>query len=473
MKSPFSFYVATALAALAGPAAASAQSDTLIPLPDVLVPDILLASPEPPAPPAPPVPAVPDTLRLDQALRYALDNNFAIQQTRERIREQEGVILEVRAQILPSVSLDASHLRYQDNAPENQLEATTVVGLNASQLLYRGGGASAGIEAAKSLREAVALELQAEISRALLDVRIRFAAVLLNRERIRVQEQNVALLGEQLQTVRNRFSAGSVSQFEVLRAEVALANAQPALIRARNEVRLAIDELRLALGYRDPQASGELTAKVPEFVGELTQEPASYELDGALAAARARRPELRALGARVGARRSGVQASKSGYLPSLYAVAGYGYNDTRLRGGFADGDYTGWSAGVQGSWAVFDGRRTAGQVRQARSQLRQTEYSLEEQTLAIEVEVRRSLNALQEAAELATAAAKVVEQAEEALRLADVRYASGAATQLDVLETRVALTEARLNRLEANFRHTVALAQVRQAIAEGDGFTVE
>jgi len=40
-------------------------------------------------------------------------------------------------------------------------------------------------------------------------------------------------LQRQLQDVKNRFEAGTVSNFEVLRAEVALANAQPAPASAR------------------------------------------------------------------------------------------------------------------------------------------------------------------------------------------------------------------------------------------------
>ena len=42
---------------------------------------------------------------------------------------------------------------------------------------------------------------------------------------------------------------------------------------------------------------------------------------------------------------------------------------------------------------------------------------------------------------------------QEALRLADSRYEARAITQLDVLKARVALTESRTNRLEANYRH--------------------
>jgi outer membrane protein TolC len=167
---------------------------------------------------------------------------------------------------------------------------------------------------------------------------------------------------------------------------------------------------------------------------------------------------------------AGVTVARSGYLPEVNLIAGYEGVKSRSSNAFSDSP-DGWTAGVSASWAIFDGARTRGKVTQARAQLNQARLSVSEQTLSIEVEVRRALSSLQEAAELADAAGKVVEQATEALRLADVRYRNGAATQLDVLQARQALTEASLNRLEANYRHTVAVATVRKAIAESDTFS--
>ncbi len=421
---------------------------------------------EPAAPAEPKSPSVPEKLTLDQSLRFALENNYSIRQARERLREQEGLIVEVRADALPNVTASGSYTRDDKDfvAPgSSRGYQDWTVGIYVRQLIYSGGGVRSALDAAKTTREAASLEIQAVVDSVLLEVRTRFADVLLARERIEVQEQSVNLLREQLQTVKNRFEAGSVSQFEVLTAEVALANAQPALINARNSFRIAIDELRQVLGYRG--GFGADLQKVPEFDGELGYQPANYELESALAAAKSKRPELLRLEQIEKARESGVTVARSGYLPQLYVTGGYEGRKLSSSSSFSD-TQDGWTAGVTGSWAIFDGARTRGRVAQARAQLNQARLSVSEQTLAIEVEVRRALSSLQEAAELAEAAAKVVDQATEALRLADVRYRNGAATQLDVLQARVALTEAQLNRLEANYRHTVALATVRKAIGE-------
>lgn len=432
--------------------------------------------PEPAAPVVPPTPAVPQQLTLDQALRYALENNYSIRQARERLREQEGLIVEVRADALPNVTLDGNYSREDKSLDEgdrngggggnNENYQNWTVGIHVRQLIYAGGGVRAALDTASTTRTAAELDIQGVVNDVLLQVRTRFADVLLNRERIEVQEQSVALLQEQLQTVKNRFEAGSVSQFEVLTAEVALANAQPDLISARNGFRIAVDELRRIIGY---QASYADTLKIPDFAGELVFSPVSYELESSLSAARARRPELLRLEQLEKARESGVTVARSDYLPEVYLTGGYEGRKSRFSNSVSD-SVDGWVGGVEASWAIFDGARTRGRVVQARAQLNQARLNLAEQSLAVEVEVRRAISSLQEAAELAQAAAKVVEQATEALRLADVRYRNGAATQLDVLQARVALTEASLNRLEANYRHTIAVATLRKAIAESDTF---
>lgn len=413
-------------------------------------------------------PPMPDELDLKSALRYALDNNFAIRQARERIKQQEGVEIEVSARRLPTVAASGSYAlndkeisRY---APASDRDWS--IALQARQALYTGGAVQASSRSARLTREAALLELQGVINDQLLLVRMRFYTVLLARQRIGVQEENVKLLEEQLKTAKSRFDAGAASNFEVLRAEVALANGRPPLIQARNDARLAIEELRQLLGF----ASGEQLAKVPEFLGSLEISQAeAYQLSDALATARANRPELQRVAKLTNAGEERVTVARAGSLPTVDLVGGYSI----ARGPFSPGWSSrrdGLSAGVQAQWNVFDGRATAGRVAQAKSQLAQTKLTLDEATLAIEVEVRRALSSLQEAWDLVEASRKVVEQAAEALRLANVRYGAGTATQLDVLTSQVALTQARLNQLQAYYGYNVALAAMRKAVGQADPF---
>jgi outer membrane protein TolC len=133
----------------------------------------------------------------------------------------------------------------------------------------------------------------------------------------------------------------------------------------------------------------------------------------------------------------------------------------------------GWLAGVQANWNVFDGRATRGRVIQARSALEQTKLSLTEAELATEVEVRQAFSSWQEATELADASKKVVEQADEAVRLANARYNAGTGTQLDVLQAQVDLTTARTNQLQAYYTYNVAVANLRRAMGQADELIVQ
>ena len=67
------------------------------------------------AQPARPVQPVPETLDLRTAIVFALENNFAIRQARERIRQQEGVVVEVSARAIPNVGADAVYQRNDDD----------------------------------------------------------------------------------------------------------------------------------------------------------------------------------------------------------------------------------------------------------------------------------------------------------------------------------------------------------------------
>lgn len=353
---------------------------------------------------------LPESLNLDQAMAFALEHNFPIRQARERLRQQEGVVTTVTSAALPNLSATGSFQK--SGVPAFQIPSTQNLGaplivpsgrywrmiLTARQNLYAGGGIRADIAAANLNREAAILELKTVVNAALLDVKIRFYAALLAREKIKVQEQNLQLLQSQLKDVTNRFEAGTVSDFERLRAEVAVANARPPLITARNDFRLAVEELRQALGYR--VGWREPAEQAPILAGIFAFEEQRPELMAALESAHARRPELQRMAKLVAAAEARVQTARAGYYPSLAVTAG-----GEIRKGhseqFAD-SLKGLRAGAQAQWTRNE-RATAGRVQQAESQVEQARLAASAAELAVQVEVRQAVSFLEQAVELAAA----------------------------------------------------------------------
>ena len=413
---------------------------------------------------------LPSPLDLKSALLYAFDHNYSIRQSREQIKVQQGIVLTASSQLLPNVGATGQYVRNDTSISQTfpESNATYQVVAKATQLVYAGGGVIAGSRAAKLDKQAAVYDLQATINLALLDVRTRFYTVILDKEKVAVQEDNVRLYQRQLDDVQNQFHAGTVSNFEVLRARVALANAQPDLITARNDYRLAVEQLRQSLGA--PSGPGGISV-MPEVVGSLDYVGAEFTLESSLATAREHRPELIRLAKLTEAGQQLVHQAKAGYQPTVSVFGSYqwsgasGYQGSLASFGFpiATGDINGWLLGVQGSWAIFDGRATEGRVLSARAQLEQARLSEATEDLSIDVEVRQSFSTLEEAKQLVNASVQTVGQAAEALRLANEKFHVGSATQLDVLTSQVALTQAKTNQVQANYNYLVAVAQMRKA----------
>ncbi|WP_158277411.1 TolC family protein [Opitutus sp. ER46] len=411
---------------------------------------------------SPDLPAtLPRPLTLESALTFAAARNPALLRVSEQIREQEGVVVTATANRLPTLGTSAQYTRQEDSLLTSPLyeDNNWTVAVTARQVIYAGGGVRAQVRAQREQLEAARLAFTAAVNDTLLAVRRQFYDVLLARELIGVQEEALRVLENELANAKHRRTAGTGSDFDVLRAEVAVANARPALIRARNTYRTAQDQLRATLGASG--ADGEATDLGVE--GTLVVPARSVALADALAAARAQRPELLRQERVVKAAEQGITAARSGYLPTVSASAGYQWTKSPLITA-TESHLEGWQGGLQATWSIFDGRATAGRVTQARSRVNQARIGVEELQLSVDVEVRRAHSALEEASELLRSSEKVVEQARESLRLSQARFQAGTATQLDVLTAQSQLTQARSNLAGAQHDYAVALATLSRAM---------
>src|SRR5207237_10706416 len=105
------------------------------------------------------------------------------------------------------------------------------------QSLYQGGRMLSAFRAARLSKQQSLLNYQTALADTVLSVQVAYYDVLLAEQQILVEEASVQLLTSELTDTTRRYNAGTVPRFNVLRAEVELANARPKLIRARNNLR--------------------------------------------------------------------------------------------------------------------------------------------------------------------------------------------------------------------------------------------
>jgi outer membrane protein TolC len=420
-------------------------------------------------------------LSIAEALDIALQQNSAILKSKADLKASHGIEVQTRAIALPRVNIGSQYSANERSAtdrfrPSNSSSASNALFTRAFefadqrwsadakivQSIYEGGRIHSALKTAKLTREQALLNHQTVIEDVLRDVRVAYFDVLLGEQLIAVQEASVKLLEQELSETRKRYEAGTVPQFNVLRAEVELANERPRLIRARNVYRIGKDTLATLLGETVPRNVEEVRLQLTDT---LDARPVEFKLSDALNRAFEERTELAALRKAVALREQQVVDAHAGYKPSVQVFAGYGAKSSQFSRDLTD-ELHGWEAGAQLNWNIFDGFLTQGRIEQTEALRDRAREDVTDVTRRIELEVRTAWSSFVEAREVLESQKKVQEQAQESLRLANARAAAGTATQLDVLNAQTALTEARSTQAQALHDYAVARARLERAIGQ-------
>ena len=452
------------------------------------------------------------TFTLDQAILMSLQRNPTLLNAEQEIKRTKGVIIQVRAQALPQVNVNATYEWTDPNLVNARTISTTAGTTTGPTTPLTGTGslveapqsqvgdartsaAAAAPTATPGVRNAELSDISYSISvigtqlifngttfnqirgtffqrdsayfsfRNILDqllaiVKTQFYQVVVNRELIKVQEQSVHLLESQLKDQQNRFEAGTVPRFNVLQAEVALYNQIPLLITAQNNYRISKITLAKTLGLDFQPGRGENPPL--DVIGEMPYNPRTISLVNAIELGKQRRPFLKQARANVLNQLQQVRATAGQYLPTFTATGGGQWVSSPINSSWHDIS-KGWIAGVQGSMPIWDSGAIAGQVVQQRALLSEAKITYDDDVRQVELEVQTAYSNLQQNRELIVSQEKNVEQAEEALRLAKARLDAGAGVQLDVLNAQVQLLTAQSTRLQALFGYNSSLAEFDRA----------
>ena len=393
-----------------------------------------------------------DVVRLAQA------QNPEIAIARKKIQAARGGQIEARSGYLPSV-VSSGLYRRRERATSTRLRPDDYnASLRVVENLYTGGATSNQVEIARLNFAKQQDELQTVTDRVTMDVRLAFYELLLNREKIHVREESVAVLREELKSQREKLSAGTVGPLDASRAEVALANEEPELIQAQTDLRNSYLRLSDLCGI-DARSSGE-----PQFeaVGVLQYEPRRPDLEATLARALTLRPEIKSAERDVAIEEKQLEVDRAESRPHVDFFTGYEAYSERDPNVGPEFNH-GYVVGLNASWALFDGYATRGRMQATSARRDAAILALKAVKLGIESEVRSAFLDLQQADSVLQAQSKNVRTADDALAFAKSNFAAGLGTQLDILQASADVTRTRTTRLSAIYLHNAALARLDRA----------
>jgi len=402
---------------------------------------------------------LPPSLSLEECLERGLSRSIPIQNSTRDEFIANARIKQTRAQLLPAADIDAGYTRL-DEAPvieettgsEDTWQATA----SLSQLLFSGGSASAALKAAKEYRNYANFNSLTTINRTKRDIRVSFYDVLYQQARLDVANRSLKQLEELEKQSQLMFDNETASEFDLLSAQVKVANEKPKVIAAQNA--LAIEKESFSnLIYLD-STNYTLNANL--------QSPASNDqppIADLLQLALENRPELFADESLISMQEQDVKVTRGKYLPQLYAQAAYQGKNPAIETPVEDEWRWHWTAGVALKWSILDGGLRGGQVAQKALTLEKTRADHIDLKHRITLEVKKAYLSLTHSRDVLTGAQNSVKLAQRALAIADVRYKNGLFTYLEYTDSNLSLSEAQLTHYAAMKSYYQALANLKYA----------
>jgi outer membrane protein TolC len=430
-------------------------------------------------------------LSIEEAVSLALRTGDETRIAAAQLDIAEAQAAVARASALPQLRLTSNYTHVFENARAQAVGQifnqpnTYNTNVNLSQPLFQGGREFAAIRAAGRVREAARLGSAEARAQAALDVQRAYLQVLFAQRLVEIRAAGLGLADERLRQVERFQNAGRAARYDVLRARVERANYEPTVIEARSESDLALLELK-RLANIPADRPVRLTSSVDTTsVGALL---AAYDRVDT-AAAVATRPSVRAAELAAEARRIGVAAARADFLPtvSVFFQTGYqafppdgfptSWGRTTVIPCEPDAPPTcrpttsqngGWFAdrqmGVQVSWPLFDGLRAKGNLDLARAQARLAEVQARQERERVALEVAAARAGLARARALFEARRTNAGEAQEAYRLASLRFDRGLGTQLEASDAQLALLTAQTNEARALYDLYLAAAELARAL---------
>ncbi len=399
-----------------------------------------------------------DTLTVDRAVELALQYHPSLRSAGATERGAAAGHRLAVSSYYPFLSFAASATHTEGVFVSNplfparsQIYSNYSGSLQAQLLLYDFGKTSNRVGANTDLADAASSDYTATRELVKMNVEVAYFGLLAAKRVAAVNQEAVTQANKHLTQAKAFYSVGRRPQFDVTKAEVDLANANVNLIHANNLSQLARVQLENAMGIH-PTGQYEVTE-------EMRATPFAASMDSAKALAFQVRPEIQSARARLEASKSLASATRSQHLPTLSAIGNYSWN------GFEPTPlYPRWNAGVQLILPIFQGFSIAAQVEQAEASVDAAQAALDAQLEAVRLEVELNYLTLKEAEERRVAAAKLVEQAEANLNIAERQYAAGVGTPLEVTDAQLTRSNAQIVNIQALYDYITSLVRLRRAM---------
>lgn len=433
-----------------------------------------------------------DTLKLslDKALEIALSENPTVKIANKEIQKKKYAQKGSYAALFPQVNFAADYNRtlkkqvmYMDGfdmgsdmgGGTGSSEGAETPDLSKGIEVGRDNNWSLGFNASmplvnaslwKSLSiSALDVELSIEQARAskiamVNQVKKGFYNVLLAKDSYGVLKQSYDNAMENYLDIKKKYEQGTVAEYDLIRADVTVQNSEPNMLQALNSLSLAKWQLKALLGM-DLDIEIACQGNLVDYESDLFADFLS--IDTTLA----HNSDLKQLDLQNEQLKNTWAMQKFDYLPTLSMTGLYQW--TAMNNDFKFKDYM-WNPysmiGVTLSVPIFSGGSKFYKVKQTKVSIEQLHLQREDTERNLELAVKQYMDEMNTCIKKLEASRKGVGQAERGYLISQKRYDTGAGTLLEMNDSELALTQARLNFNQAIYNYMVAKADLEKVLGQ-------
>jgi multidrug efflux system outer membrane protein len=394
---------------------------------------------------------------LQGLIREALRNNFDVQVALSRVEQERALAGVTRSQYFPQVGYGGSIAGQRDPAPLIASHTYYVYNFSTiweidlfGRIRKLNEAQRAVYFASEDARRDVRLLVLAEVAQGYFQLRALDAD-------LEIAHRTVKSFQDTLDIFQHKFEGGAASGLEVARAQAALANVAAVIPDTQRQIVAQEVALNLLIG-RNPgpiDRGSALTAQYdpPEVPTGLP----SQMLE--------RRPDLHEAEENLIAANANVGVAKANFFPMISLTGALGGVSPQLSE--LTGAGKAWSLAGNLAGPLFTAGRLKNEYRAALAQRDQAKIAFEKTVTEAFGEVSTSLAAHQELAKAYQEQLNSVEAYRESVRLSMIRYDSGLASYLEIIDAELQMYPAELSAITYDLGRKVALVNLYRALGGG------
>lgn len=281
-------------------------------------------------------------------------------------------------------------------------------------------------------------------------VKNAYYALLLAEDSRKVLLANYETSKVNAEVFTKKHEIGVASEYDMLRANVAVTNLEPSIIDAENSINKLKLQLKLLMAM-DANVDFSTSESLEGF------KTAMYGRAMTMDTSLVNNTSVKQLDLQTDLLRQTLDVQKASWLPTIAATANLGYSSMTNGNPLTNFQWSGSSSvGLSVSIPLFQGGKRYYKQKQAEIALREMKWQRENLTRSLNVQVQNELDNITKSLKQVDANTKGVQQAEKAHDIMQESFKIGSGTFLQLRDTEDALMSARLSYYQSIYNYLVA-----------------